>query len=243
MTKIVKWAVYNLTFPTQYHMCSSLLRFQEYYESPRFRGKQFGLEQYMDWYASSRDGVFSYFDDWGGFNFPGYVLDHVNDFENYPLGVKEGLVFSSVRAHSPDLRQCYVIGTVNGKDDGGLAHEMCHALYYLNPQYAKRVRKLIKARSSALSPLYKWMKETAGYHSSVHSDEVNAYCCTGYPDELYQREGDTNTAGLSLHKAFCSLFEDEFGFPVDCIDDESWVRKRTHTIPMKTKINKIKWSQ
>ena len=37
--------IYHIDFPTQHLMCSSLIRFEEHYESPKFKGKVFSLEE------------------------------------------------------------------------------------------------------------------------------------------------------------------------------------------------------
>jgi hypothetical protein len=61
--------IYLVRFATQYELSSTFLRFQEHYESPRFHGRVFSLEEYMDWYAT-RYGNFTYYQDWAGFNVP-----------------------------------------------------------------------------------------------------------------------------------------------------------------------------
>ena len=50
--------------PSQYWLTSTFLRFQEYYESPKFRNLGFSLEEFQDWYVTTRDhGEFSYYSD------------------------------------------------------------------------------------------------------------------------------------------------------------------------------------
>ena len=44
----------------QYTLASAFLRFQEHYESPKFRGEIFSLEEFMDWYAVEV-GNFTYY--------------------------------------------------------------------------------------------------------------------------------------------------------------------------------------
>jgi hypothetical protein len=55
----------------------TFLRYQEFYESPskKFRGKSYKLLDFMKWYASENDGIFTYPRDWAGFNFPGSIID------------------------------------------------------------------------------------------------------------------------------------------------------------------------
>ena len=56
--KVAK-GIYLLRFRTQYELAATFLRVQEHYESPKFHGRVFSLEQYMDWYAADR-GNFTY---------------------------------------------------------------------------------------------------------------------------------------------------------------------------------------
>ena len=46
--EIVLPNVYVLNFDTQYELCMSFVRMQEFYESPKFRGKTFELEEFID---------------------------------------------------------------------------------------------------------------------------------------------------------------------------------------------------
>ena len=61
--------VFLLRYQSQYELATTFLRFQEHYESRRFRNRVFSLEDFMDWYAS-RFGGFTYYQDWAGFNLP-----------------------------------------------------------------------------------------------------------------------------------------------------------------------------
>ena len=61
--------IYLVRFDSQYALASTFLRIQEHYESSRFRGRVFSLEDYMDWYAG-RFGAFTYYQDWSGFKRP-----------------------------------------------------------------------------------------------------------------------------------------------------------------------------
>ena len=64
----------HLEFNSQQDLTSSLLRFQEYYESPKYRNKPFLFNEFYEWYKKTRNGKFSYLTDWAGFNFPTSIL-------------------------------------------------------------------------------------------------------------------------------------------------------------------------
>src|SRR5271157_5489607 len=67
--------VYHLIFKTRYEMCSTMMRLQEFYESPykNVKGKYFTLEEYMDTYAKDF-GNFTYTEAWSGFNVPDVAI-------------------------------------------------------------------------------------------------------------------------------------------------------------------------
>src|SRR5512138_554281 len=66
--------IFVVRFDTLYELASTFLRFQEHYESPRFRNRIFSLEEFMDWYAE-KTGAFTYFTDWSGFNVPSSTFE------------------------------------------------------------------------------------------------------------------------------------------------------------------------
>jgi len=73
-------AIYHLTFKEPGVMAHTMMRFQEFYESPAFRGKYFTREEFMSWYNEEKKGT-QYIEDWGlfGFNVPGEVLAPFNE--------------------------------------------------------------------------------------------------------------------------------------------------------------------
>ena len=47
--------IFVIRFRSQYELASTFLRFQEHYESARFKNRVFTLEEFMDWYARAQD--------------------------------------------------------------------------------------------------------------------------------------------------------------------------------------------
>ena len=86
--------IYHVSFPTRKEAASTFLRFQEHYESPQFRGKIFSLDEFKEWYTANSEkgkakGKFTYYDDWGGFNIPSYILEPFYKGLFNPLSEKE----------------------------------------------------------------------------------------------------------------------------------------------------------
>jgi hypothetical protein len=183
--------IHLVRFDSQYALASTFLRFQEHYESSRFRGRVFSLEDYMDWYAE-RFGAFTYYEDWTGFNVPSTALAPFYSGRFDPLLRKERQLlrlFKNVRA------PFYVIGLY--KDDD-LTHEIAHGLFFMRPGYRREVRAALRAYdTSAISRRL----ASLGYHRRVLEDEVHAYVLAGV-----NVVGESARALLPLRRALRSIY-------------------------------------
>ncbi|MBW3011416.1 hypothetical protein KY326_04315, partial [Candidatus Woesearchaeota archaeon] len=86
--------IFHVMFPTQLELTSTLLRFQEHFEGQEFKGKIFTLEEYKEWYVANsvmgkKTGMFTYYEDWSGFNFPSDTLGPFSDGKFDPLSDAE----------------------------------------------------------------------------------------------------------------------------------------------------------
>ena len=60
-----------IVFESQLELTKTMLRPQEFYESPEFKGKAFLLKDFKEWYKTTTPHKdFTYFSDWAGFNIP-----------------------------------------------------------------------------------------------------------------------------------------------------------------------------
>jgi hypothetical protein len=164
--------IFLLRFETQYELAATFLRVQEHYESSRFSGRLFSLEQFMDWYASAF-GKFTYFEDWTGFNVPSTALEPFYAGRFDPLLQKETRL---LRLFERERRPYYVIGVTSDCSRRDLTHEIAHALYFTDPEYRKDVQAAMKGCDvSVLASRLRAM----GYNRRVIRDEVHAYLATG----------------------------------------------------------------
>jgi len=151
-------------------MYAAMMRFQEHYESPKFRGKSFTHKEFNEWYKKKYGKNYS---GWVGFNFPGYVYRTASDVMRLTKREKAvAKVFDKC-----GRKKFYVIATI---EDDALDHEIAHAMYYLDSRYRTQARA--EAKKITASPLYKDFKEM-GYCDEVLEDELNAYLATGNPKE------------------------------------------------------------
>jgi hypothetical protein len=203
-----KRAIYLIQTRTRYHLASTFLRFQEHYESPRFRGKIFTLEEYMDWYAK-KNGNFTYYSDWDGFNIPSRVLTPFRAGKFDPLSKREQAflrLFKDIPEHA------YIIGICDEVevDDPALKHEFVHGLCYTVPRYFNAVQVKLRTLDvssfhSALAGFY------GGYSSAVFDDEINAHVLTGLGD-LKVKIGRAKF--LHIRRQLAAVFREHFGYSI-----------------------------
>lgn len=194
-----KIPIYLVRFSTQYRLNATFLRFQEHYESPKFRGRVFSWEEFMDWYAKQK-GNFTYFQDWAGFNIPSCVLTPFYAGKFDPLTKKEKKLletFQTVRGNF------YVIGTRRNEKTDTLSHEITHGLFYCYPDYRKSVRQCIRRFNTSV--IREELLEF-GYHPAVVADEINAYMLCGADRLKKTKPSDVRQLRVELGKVFKSYF-------------------------------------
>jgi hypothetical protein len=159
--------IYLLRFHTQYELAATFLRVQEHYESPKFHGRIFSLEQYMDWYAE-RHGNFTYYQDWSGFNVPSTAFEPFVAGKFDPLSAKERRLLALFRG----LRERFYVIGIYGQGKDTLTHELAHALFFTDDAYREAVHAAMRGYDT--SALAKQLSE-AGYARHVIPDEIQAY--------------------------------------------------------------------
>jgi hypothetical protein len=165
--------IYLLKFKDNIEMAKTFLRFQEHYESPKFRNKIFSLKEFKIWYAKKYGkGKFTYYKDWGGFNIPSYILVPFFEKKFNPLSKREKCLLSAFK----NMRHpFYIIGAATYAY--AMRHEIVHGTFYTNVKYAKKVLKLLSGAD--ISDIkYELLK--IGYCKDTLLDEINAYSVDAY---------------------------------------------------------------
>ena len=160
---------------------------QEYYESPykSIRNKHFTLLEFMELYTKKvGDGIFTYPQDWGGFNFPSEIARKCLFF------AKETTIYDKILKNI--YRKCqklannqtfYIIG-VDKVKSGIMDHEIAHGMYYTDAIYKSKSDSLT---SSLPEKTKKYLTDyllSIGYTKEVIDDEIQAYMSTGLPPDV-----------------------------------------------------------
>jgi hypothetical protein len=171
--------VHLAMFDTQIEMNKTMIRFQEYYESPEFRGKIFTLKEYRDWYIKNgrNPGKFTYYTDWNGCNLPvSFIYDFITDNN---LSKREKCFISTMFDKSISVMD-YVICThrqFKESNDIVILHELAHALFR-NKRYAKKVDCMMRGSADVIET-WDYVKSLK-YHKDVFLDELQAYMISGH---------------------------------------------------------------
>ena len=160
-------------------MTSTFLRFAESYESPVFRGRGFTLEEFQDWYASEHAGVFTYYEDWVGFNFPSHVIDDFTPNKFGAFSRKEHWVLDQLKDAEGNY---YVIASAVGNP--AIEQELVHAMFHINQDYARAVEGVV---AEYKFEAFRNTLVKMGYSETVLVDEINAYLVTGLVKSLYRK--------------------------------------------------------
>lgn len=209
-----KYPIYHLSFKTQYLLASTFLRFQEFYESPKFAGKVFTLEEFMDWYASEK-GEFTYFSDWSGFNIPSSVLKPFKRGVFDPLTKKEARLLEMFRSVRPPF---YILATYD--QSKSILHEVVHGLFFIDADYRRKVKDALTQLN--LKDLRALLLAMGGYGEQVVDDEANAYILTELTKEMKRLDLDMATQTLK------ALFKQNFGLDIDNKSDQKKLVGRIH---------------
>lgn len=204
--------IHLFLFNTQKDAASTFMRFEESYESPKFRGKVFSFEEFKKWYIknspnSQRGEIFTYYTDWTAFNVPSYVLKPFYDGKFNPLSSQEKKVLDMLK-HEP--HPFYIIALHKQTEDMSsvLDHEVAHGLFHLDKDYSRAVFKLLANYN--VEPIKNKLRMGGGYHEETMTDEVQALIIDGNEEcrnlisndlaeslkRLYQKYLNINNASL-----------------------------------------------
>lgn len=165
-------------------LASMFMRLQEFYESPKFRGKIFTKKEFLDWYKEDRGT--RYHEDWCGYNLPGWVIEVFRHGCFDPLSKDEQELINKCNLLTGSF---YVIGTERGGEDDLKVqkHELAHALFYLDLNYRLGAFDIIKGLSKTSKTQLEYYLKNAGYHPSSFVDEMHAYVLCDEPNRLTKK--------------------------------------------------------
>jgi len=197
----VKRKIYAVKVNDTYERAMLFLRYQEFYESPykQFQGKNFEIWEFMNHYRKDRGaGCFTYPRDWCGYNIPSDSFNKclkgvfdlkvtLTPYDESMLEIKHAINedLKLVTHPDPSKEKFYIIGT-DDIDGDIMAHEIAHALFFMDKDYKKEMTKLV---SDLAMRKYNGLCNVLlklGYRKEVLVDEIQAFLSTGLCDEMHR---------------------------------------------------------
>ena len=201
--------IYHLTLPSNWQLAKTFLRFQEHFESPKFRGKIFSLDEYKKWYIlnspiGKKTGKFTYYRDWGGFNIPSKVLIPFYKGKFNPLSKEEKVILKLFK--NKRKKKFYIIATFKNSGRYLLKHEIAHGLFYTNLKYKREVIKILKRIDQKVKrQITNYLaKYGGGYHPSVWTDEIHTHILENL--NYLKKHGVDSTKLLKINKKLNEAF-------------------------------------
>jgi len=177
--------VYHVMFETQHELFLTFIRPQEYYESPKFKGKTFSLEEFKKWYTkhsshSNKKSQNKYYKDWQSFNIPSSVLKPFLQGKFNPLSKNEQELLKLLK--NIKQKKFCIIGTYKKGDKKDLKHEIALGLFYTNKKYKQQVIKILsKVDKNQKNKILTLLIKIEGYSKEVVEDELHAYILADMP--------------------------------------------------------------
>lgn len=191
--------IYCVIVDDNYDRAMLFCRYQEFYESPykQFRGKYFSWMEYMKFYKNVwKKDVFTYPEDWSGYNIPSNVLEKAHDsfyketeYDEIMNDIYFCCALDAQNKNNGTRHNWYLIGA-SSKDKGTMNHEIAHGLYYTNKEYNKSVKDLIKNIKQIHYEKLKKKLIKMGYadDKKILDDEIQAFMSTGLYNGLDTKE-------------------------------------------------------
>jgi hypothetical protein len=196
--------VYCIVADDAEYLCKVFVRLQEFYESPypEIRGHWFSLDFFKSIYSKDKDGKFTYYEDWAGFNIPGHVV--LKFFTTFiDLSPKEKQLKKLLQNALKSTSTFYVIGVPKG-DKRVITHEFAHALYHISSTYKKSMLEISKKLPPKIRRIVFGKLKQIGYDKTVMYDELQAFFATGKINELRYFFGDS--INLDMVKGHRKIF-------------------------------------
>ena len=207
--------VFAVIVKDHYHRAMLFCRVQEYYESPnpQFRGKNFSIWDYIEWYSREHRDVFTYTFDWGGFNIPlktawdcyEKLKEYESPYDEVMDKITRTIEMTMFNKKNTRNWNGYIIGADSTESDT-FDHEICHGLYATNKEYKELVDEITLTIPNKDYVNFKNNLLAMGYTDSVIEDEIQAYLSTNYEYTKFSK-GVSKKLCKVLHKEYKKVFE------------------------------------
>ncbi len=206
--------VFAVIVKDHYHRAMLFCRVQEFYESPnpQFRGKNFSIWDYIEWYSREHRDVFTYTFDWGGFNIPlktawdcyEKLKEYESPYDETMDNIIRTIEMKMFNKKNTRNWNAYIIGADSTESDT-FEHEICHGLYATNKEYKQLVDEITETILTKDYLTFKNNLIKMGYTDGVIDDEIQAYLSTNYEYTKFSK-GVSKKTLKQLSKEYQKVF-------------------------------------
>lgn len=207
LTKIIP-GVFHVKCKSPYDLAMLFVRAQEYYEcpNPEIKGQYFKMNDFIEWYSAKNDmNEFTYPVDWCGFNIPDYAVRQAIDgaFKIGDSNEYDHTMLEIIKSCELSNMKFYLVGTMEVEFRkinirSTIAHELAHALYYLDSEYRQTMLELnLKIKEQLTPNLLNY-----GYHEEVVDDEIQAYMISGLSQLILDQENELYNYAINYQNVF-----------------------------------------
>lgn len=210
----VKPNVFAVVVPDGYHRAMLFCRVQEFYESPNedFRGKNFSIWDYIEWYSREHNNTFTYTSDWSGFNIPlktawdcyEKLREHESPYDTQMESIIRTIELRMFHKKSRRNWNAYIIGAAN-TEGNTFQHEICHGLYATNKEYKQLVDEITLTIPTKDYQSFRNNLIGMGYTDKVIDDEIQAYLAFGHDYKSFTK-GVSQKVCNELNKQYINVF-------------------------------------
>lgn len=165
--------IHYIRFRRHAEAAHTMLRFQEFYESPRLKGHVFTRSQFEQLLRAQTDrDVRSYAAQFIGFNIPWYVLRPFMAGAFDPLSAREKALLAYFADVPPPF---YVIASSESSGSLGVViHELAHGLWAMRDGYRRRAEAIVRSLpADDRMKITRYLERIC--HVTTHADETHAY--------------------------------------------------------------------
>jgi len=170
----------NINFDDQDLMVNHFIRFSEWYESAnkKFYHKDFTKAEALIDYKKTRG--LNYDTVTQAFNLP--IASVIEAFKVLTASSSEEIFIHNLCLYLRNYGVEYLISTYGDGTDNERAHEVAHALYFVDSYYREQMNQLFDELPLPIRDALVNYLKNENYNESVYKDEAQAYMATGLDD-------------------------------------------------------------
>jgi hypothetical protein len=140
------------------------------------------MTKFMKLYAQKfGGGVFTYMEDWAGFNVPSKVINELYKKKSLiDLNSYDATFLKIIGEIEKQTKKDYYLIGSRSNDASTLQHELCHAKFALNKKYKRQALALIRSIPKPIMFKIERHLISIGYSRKTLKDEVQAYVTCDY---------------------------------------------------------------